>query len=67
MSIPPPGPHKRYLGDGAYADLADGQLILTTEDGYRTTNVVVLDDVVLQALLKYLEANTKLRFSIAEG
>ncbi|HXP67863.1 MAG TPA: hypothetical protein VOA88_01150 [Candidatus Dormibacteraeota bacterium] len=45
---------KTYLGDGCYADIIAGNLILTTEDGSRTTNRVVLEPEVLSALLSYL-------------
>jgi len=44
-----------YLGDGVYADLEYGDIVLTTENGYETTNRIVLDPVVLDALLRYAE------------
>ncbi len=34
---------KRYIGDGAYIECNGYSLILTTEDGIRTTNTVVID------------------------
>lgn len=34
---------KRYIGDGAYIECNGWSLILTTEDGIRTTNTVVID------------------------
>lgn len=47
---------KRYLGDAVYAEvLADGTVVLTTEDGIRSTNVIYLEPEVLSALLKFVE------------
>jgi hypothetical protein len=50
---------KEYLGDGVYVDqnAVSGALVLTTEDGYHTTNVIYLEAEVLNALLLYLKAN----------
>lgn len=46
---------KRYLGDAVYADWStDGDLVVTTEDGIRATNVIVFEPEVLGALLDYL-------------
>lgn len=47
---------KRYLGDGVYvAPWAKcGGIILTTEDGIRTTNTIYLEDRVVQMLTEYL-------------
>ncbi len=46
---------KVYLGDGAYAEFDEfGDLVLTTEDGIRTTNRVVLEPGVLVTLLREL-------------
>ena len=36
-----------YLGDGVYAMFDGLSIVLTTENGYRTTNTVVLDPEVL--------------------
>ena len=38
--------NKEYLGDGVYADLKDGQIILTTENGISETNRIVLEPEV---------------------
>ena len=48
---------KRYLGDAVYVEIdEDAQtIILTTEDGVSTTNRVVLDVPVLEALDRYLD------------
>lgn len=47
---------KTYLGDGVYAEVVDGMVRLTTEDGVRTTNEVFLDSHVLRSLLDWLRA-----------
>lgn len=45
---------KEYLGDGVYVQLwVDDGVLLTTEDGTRTTNSIVLDPFVIQALFDY--------------
>jgi hypothetical protein len=46
---------KEYLGDGVYAELQDNDLILTTSNGMRDTNTIVLEPAVLQALELYIE------------
>jgi hypothetical protein len=49
-------PSKIYLGDAVYADWSQyGDLVLTTEDGIRATNVIVLEPSVLAALLDYVQ------------
>lgn len=46
---------KKYLGDAVYADVDDvGALVLTTEDGIRATNRIVLEPEVLAALFQYV-------------
>jgi hypothetical protein len=45
---------KVYLGDGVYADIENGMVKLTTEDGIRVTNVVFLELEVGRALVEYL-------------
>lgn len=49
--------HKTYLGDGAFVELGSfrGEIILTTEDGIRTTNRVVLGPTETAALLLWLK------------
>jgi len=44
--------YKTYLGDGAYVEVDDetGDIVLTTEDGIRVTNCIVLDTGVWAAL-----------------
>ena len=47
---------KEYVGDGVYVAVDPyGALVLTTEDGYRATNTIVLEPEVLAALLRYVE------------
>jgi len=49
--------HKQYIGDGVYAEWDDfGAIVLTTEDGVRTTNRIVLERGVFQSLLNFWEA-----------
>jgi hypothetical protein len=46
---------KRYLGDAVYAEFDSATLgvILTTEDGIRETNRIVLEPEVLDALGRF--------------
>lgn len=46
---------KSYLGDGIYADFDGYQIVLTTENGLCTTNIVYLEPSVYQALLRYVD------------
>jgi hypothetical protein len=49
--------NKAYLGDAVYVEVDRlGDLILTTENGIRATNRIVLEPAVLAALEQYLEA-----------
>jgi len=49
---------KQYIGDGVYAafDSSTLSVILTTEDGERTTNRIVLEPEVLDALGRFTQA-----------
>lgn len=48
---------KEYLGDAVYAEFDEyDDLRLTTEDGERATNTIVLEPQVLHALYLYLAA-----------
>jgi hypothetical protein len=49
----------QYLGDGAfvYADLDRGVLRLTTEDGTKVVNEVVLEPDVFLALLQFVDTS----------
>lgn len=47
---------KEYLGDGVYVDLDEwGAIILTTENGLKITNRIVLEPIVCQALKEYVD------------
>lgn len=46
---------KQYIGDGAYVDFDGWNIILTTEIGIRTTNVIFLEPQVVESLLRYIE------------
>ena len=46
---------KRYIGDGAYVDYDGYSLVLTTSDGIRDTNTIVMEPEVYAALLEYVE------------
>lgn len=51
-----PATEKEYLGDGVYvAPDGFGGLLLTTEDGIRATNTIVLEPEVYNALLRYVQ------------
>ena len=54
----PPSPQV-YLGNGVYVALEPGQLVLTTEDGLRTTNRIVLDADVLGEFIAYVRLVVK--------
>ena len=45
---------KTYLGDGVYVDWNGYEVTMTTEDGYKATNTIVLEPEVLKALELYL-------------
>ena len=47
---------KRYIGDGVYADVENGQLILTTENGISVTNLIFIEPEVWSALLEFVES-----------
>lgn len=50
---------KEYLGDAVYAEFDQyGDLVLTTSDGERDTNRIVLEPFVLQALAVFV-SNTR--------
>jgi hypothetical protein len=45
--------NKAYLGDGVYIEFDEVDLVLTTEDGVRITNRIVLEPEVYRHLLEY--------------
>ncbi len=49
---------KEYLGDGVYAQYTSyGDIILTTEDGIRQTNRIILEPNVIQVFLDFIKRN----------
>lgn len=51
--------NKRYLGDGAYVELRGAaDLVLTTSDGIRTTNTIVLEAAVWRELIRFVGNHT---------
>lgn len=59
--------NKAYLGDGCYVQHDGWALVLTTENGIRTTNEIVLEPEVYANLIAYVdllqEASKRLRAS----
>lgn len=51
--------NKTYLGDSVYAEQDGLNLILTTENGVRMSNRIVLEVEVLNALCDYLGLQRK--------
>ena len=49
--------NKEYLGDGVYASTDGYDICLTTEDGLRVHDTIVLEPVVFSALIAYAKAN----------
>ena len=51
---------KIYLGDSVYAELKDGNIVLTTENGIPTdpSNIIILESDVYQALIDYVKRCT---------
>lgn len=45
---------KVYLGDGAYVDFDGYNILLTTEDGIKATNSIVMEPEVLSSFLVYI-------------
>ena len=46
---------KEYLGDGVYVTFDGFALTLTTENGLRATNTIVLEPEVYGALARFVE------------
>ena len=45
---------KTYLGDGVYADLEHGAIVLTTENGAGVASTIFLEHDTLMALEQYI-------------
>lgn len=56
-SAPKRVPEKTYLGDSVYAELENGGLKLTTENGgpFGASNTIFLEPEVYEALVRYAE------------
>lgn len=48
--------NKKYLGDGVYADIENGMLKLTVENGISATDTIYLEYEVYLALLAFMDA-----------
>ncbi len=48
---------KQYIGDGVYVKFDGLNYVLTTEDGFRTTNRIVLEYGVFDALVSFVKTN----------
>ena len=46
---------RRYLGDAVYVGLTDGTIELTTEDGVRATNRIILEPEVVVAFIDWVQ------------
>lgn len=53
--------HKTYIGDAVYVEVDDptGGLILTTEDGIRATNTIVMEPAVLDNFEQWIAARRR--------
>jgi hypothetical protein len=47
--------NKTYLGDSVYAEFDGYNIVLTTENGFCASNMVVLEREVLERLVRYIE------------
>lgn len=45
---------KEYLGDGVYADWDRYNIILTSNNGEETLDIILLEPPVVESLLKYI-------------
>jgi hypothetical protein len=57
---------KTYLGDGAYAEVKDGELILTAENGIRATDRVVLDAHAWLLLVTFVNRTIEMRREVVQ-
>ena len=46
---------RKYIGDGVYADFDGYNVVLTTEDGIKATNRIVLEPDVWNDLMTYYQ------------
>jgi hypothetical protein len=55
---PSQDPHREYLGDGLYAETNGYQIILKANSYISPTDTIYLDELVAQALVKYIRARS---------
>ncbi len=46
---------KRYIGDETYVEFDSYNIILTTENGIRVNNTIILEPEVVKTLIRYIE------------
>jgi hypothetical protein len=51
---------KEYLGDSVYAEVKNGGIIITTENGqpFDPTNIIFLEPEVVNAFLRFVRSRT---------
>lgn len=47
---------KRYIGDGVFIDHDQRGLVLTTSDGFRVTNQIILEPDTWESLQAYVKS-----------
>jgi len=52
---------KQYIGDAVYVDWDGFHIVLTTEDGYRATNTIMLEPQVFEALERWVDREIRRR------
>lgn len=53
-NLPARSPDAQYLGDGVYADVEEGMIRLTAEDGVGAQHTIYLEMDVVSALLEWI-------------
>jgi hypothetical protein len=48
-------PHAAYLGDGVYANIQNGGILLTSENGIEVQNEIFLEPSVFESLKNYVK------------
>ena len=48
---------KEYMGDSVYAEICDGQMVLTVENGYGPTETIYLEREVYNAIVSFAKRN----------
>lgn len=55
---------KSYLGDSVYAGVERGSIVLTTENGLGPSNMIFMDDDVVESLLSFIGKHYKCNIKI---